>query len=56
MVDSYSACITEVNKEMNILCKAAGTIRKEIENSMVWQFTGTFDDFETLMKLQQLMK
>ena len=47
---------TEVNKGMNILCEAAAIIRKEIENTKVWQFTGTFDDFETPMKLQQLMK
>lgn len=46
----------EVNKDMNILCKAAAIIRKEIENTKDWQFTGTFDDFETPMKLQQLMK
>ena len=46
----------EVNKEMNILCKAAAINRKEIENTKIWQFTGTFDDFETPMKLQQLMK
>ena len=47
---------TEVNKGMNILCEAAAIIRKEIENTKVWQFTGTFDDFETPMKLPQLMK
>ena len=47
---------TEVNKEMDILCKDAAIIRKENENTKVWQFTGTFDDFETPMKLQQLFK
>ena len=46
----------KVNKEMNILCKAAAIYQKRIENTKVWQFTGTFDDFETPMKLQQLMK
>ena len=39
-----------------MLCKTTSINRKAIENIKVWQFTGTFDDFETPMKLQQLMK
>lgn len=42
---------TEVNKEMNILYMAAMVIRKEIDNTKDWQFTGTFNDVQTPNKL-----
>ena len=47
---------SEPGEDMKSLYKASQIIRKEISGLEEWSFTGSFDDFTTPMKLQQLMK
>lgn len=46
----------QVTKEMDIVYKASQIIRKEIETLEDWHFTGSFDDYQSPRKLQQMMK
>jgi len=47
---------SELGEDMESLYKASQIIRKEISRLEDWNFTGFFDDFTTLVKLQQLMR
>ncbi|KAK7077725.1 hypothetical protein SK128_020388 [Halocaridina rubra] len=42
--------------EMEAVLKASQIIRREITETVEWQFTGSFVDFNTPMKLQQFLK
>ena len=45
----------DIEDKMDFLFKTSVIIRKEIDNMKDWQFTGTFSNFETPRKLNQLM-
>ena len=47
-----NSCESEFDK----LFLAAKILRKELESTKEWRFTGSFDDFETPKKLQQFLK
>lgn len=54
MTEWYESCGAE--DEMETLYKASKIIRNEIESMKDWHFTGTFKDFDTPVRLYQLMK